>query len=632
MNLCITWNCLNDKTTMGLCDKMLSHYRDSYGRDLGYRDENSRKTVVEYEADTGRTKRIQNASVWFTYSYLPGTDLKSRLQYGGSGSAYYTYEPNRDLLTQVRNYINGGVVSQYDYVNDAIGRRTEISRSGSRMTESRTDAYGYNDRNELTNAVKNATLNEYAYQYDDIGNRLSSLDLGTNRTYTANALNQYTLVGRDDPIAPHEEFSPQYDLDGNQTLVRTATGDWTVAYNAENRPVSWTCGATNIVMLFDRMGRRVEYVETVTDDSGESTVTTTNRHHRFVYEITAAQAGRAHWALQAERTERSDEVPREPSYLCVQRLNARSGNAIELSFAWDPTEPVATRPLVLQRQGGWNFFYTHDMRPRRRRRVARRSVATEPRSGRKRPRNKNVSDVVSFQQARGVPAHYEYAPFGAVTAATTNTAFTAFNVVGTNPYRFSSEYSDDTLGMVYYNYRHYNPMDGRWLQRDPKEPMQTLLAFVANECLGKTDRLGLEFLVEHHNPAEVPEKGWSTKESTAETIMNKIIDITIVPTANGCPEGCYKFAVVFPKIQINIYYIDEYARIQSYPDEMEHVNCYRQWHDSLMAIGEDALKMSCMSAENINKSIDTFILRQEKACEVCDECNQKLDARGSHGH
>ena len=33
-------------------------------------------------------------------------------------------------------------------------------------------------------------------------------------TYTANALNQYTLVGRDDPIAPHEEFSPQYDLDG----------------------------------------------------------------------------------------------------------------------------------------------------------------------------------------------------------------------------------------------------------------------------------------------------------------------------------------------------------------------------------------------------------------------------------
>ena len=154
----------------------------------------------------------------------------------------------------------------------------------------------------------------------------------------------------------------------------------------------------------------------------------------------------------------------------------------------ETTESVATRPLVLQRQGGWNFFYTHDMRPRRRRRVARRSVATEPRSGRKRPRNKNVSDVVSFQQARGVPAHYEYAPFGAVTAATTNTAFTAFNVAETNPYCFSSEYADDTLGLVYYNYRHYNPMDGRWCNFD--ECGFNLYDFCKNSPIKSLDWLG----------------------------------------------------------------------------------------------------------------------------------------------
>ena len=56
---------------------------------------------------------------------------------------------------------------------------------------------------------------------------------------------------------------PTYDPDGNQTLIRTSTGDWTVSYNGENRPVNWTCGATNIVMRFDRMGRRVEYIEVV---------------------------------------------------------------------------------------------------------------------------------------------------------------------------------------------------------------------------------------------------------------------------------------------------------------------------------------------------------------------------------
>ena len=42
----------------------------------------------------------------------------------------------------------------------------------------------------------------------------------------------------------------------------------------------------------------------------------------------------------------------------------------------------------------------------------------------------------------------------------------AFDVSTLNPYRFSSEYADDALGLVYYNYRHYEPVMGRWMQRD----------------------------------------------------------------------------------------------------------------------------------------------------------------------
>jgi len=26
---------------------------------------------------------------------------------------------------------------------------------------------------------------------------------------------------------------------------------------------------------------------------------------------------------------------------------------------------------------------------------------------------------------------------------------------------------DDELGLIYYNYRHLNPRDGRWISRDP---------------------------------------------------------------------------------------------------------------------------------------------------------------------
>ncbi len=38
---------------------------------------------------------------------------------------------------------------------------------------------------------------------------------------------------------------------------------------------------------------------------------------------------------------------------------------------------------------------------------------------------------------------------------------------GAQPIQWSSEYREEELGFVYYNYRHLNPRDGRWLSRDP---------------------------------------------------------------------------------------------------------------------------------------------------------------------
>ena len=441
---------ISSESVSGLYNKTLSRHRDAYGRAVGYTLDGSRKNIIEFESDTARLKRVMFAGAWYTYGYLPGTDLKASLAVGTAGRTDWTYEPNRDLLTQVKNTAFGSVVSQYDYVSDALGRRTEIARSGARMTESRSDVYGYNDRNELVSAGRDALVAsapEYEYSYDDIGNRLASLDLGDSRVYQANSLNQYTSIPNAASTA--EAFIPQYDLDGNQTLVRTTTGDWTVSYNGENRPVQWSNGATNVVMKLDRMGRRVEYLETesieesvVNDDITNIVMTvTTNAYHRFVYD----------------------------GYLCIQRLNAAANNAIDLAFGWDPTEPAATRPLWMQRPAGsYNFFYFHDG-------------------------NKNVSELVSYQSARGVPAHYEYAPFGAVTAATTNTSFTAFNVAETNPFRFSSEYADDALGLVYYNYRHYEPVMGRWLSRDPQSIRHNehLYSYLANGQLSDNDCLGL---------------------------------------------------------------------------------------------------------------------------------------------
>ncbi len=67
----------------------------------------------------------------FAWVYLPGSDLKSTLTYPNGATAEWTYEPHRDLLTQVKNTVNGAVTSQYGYTNDLLGRRTAIGKSGS---------------------------------------------------------------------------------------------------------------------------------------------------------------------------------------------------------------------------------------------------------------------------------------------------------------------------------------------------------------------------------------------------------------------------------------------------------------------------------------------------------------------
>ena len=203
----------SQEAVTGLYSKTLVRHRDAYGRDLGHTMDGTRKNVIEYDAATGRIAREQLGGAWYAWTYLPGTHLKASLSVGTAATTTWTYEPHRDLLTQVRNTVYGSVASQYDYANDALGRRTAIGRSGTMMSESRSDAYGYNDRSELVSAAKNGVA-EYAYQYDDIGNRESSVEPDNSFSYSANELNQYTSILQLQLPTP-TDFTPQYDADGN---------------------------------------------------------------------------------------------------------------------------------------------------------------------------------------------------------------------------------------------------------------------------------------------------------------------------------------------------------------------------------------------------------------------------------
>ena len=207
-------------------------------------------------------------------------------------------------------------------------------------------------------------------------------------------------------------------------VTTTAWYDWSVTYNGENRPIFWQCVSTNsltpnsstlISMSYDRMGRRV-----------------TKNNQRFIYD----------------------------GYLCIGKIEDSTSIHYSLSpihcFVWDPTEPVATRPLVWT-HGNSVAYYTHDG-------------------------NKNVSEVIASDDS--LAAHYEYAPFGALSAMRGTSAVS-------NPWRFSSEYAEGDTSTTYYNYRHYDPVTGRWLSRDPIDELGSVSLYLFSNNNLDGDQLGL---------------------------------------------------------------------------------------------------------------------------------------------
>ena len=152
--------------------------------------------------------------------------------------------------------------------------------------------------------------------------------------------------------------------------------------------------------------------------------------------------------------------------------------ALVRSYLWDPSEPEATRVLAMTRweangtQVKEHLYCMHDAM-------------------------KNVTSL--FGEARGRRALYEYRPYGGLVTSEGNMA-------QENKFRFSCEYMDDELGLIYYNYRHLNPHDGRWISRDPimEQGGWNLFGMSRNNTNEYLDWCGLQCVLPIHSATGAP--------------------------------------------------------------------------------------------------------------------------------
>ncbi len=413
-----------------------------------------------------------------------------------------TWETSLDRLKKVSSSASGSTVSSHEYLFDSLHRRTKATTEDATYWD-----YAYKNRSEATSGTKKLSGGTaitgwgFSYGYDNIGNRTSFYageEWGSYSSY--NALNQpgsigggaaYTVKGRTestgspavsvDTVAqtvttqpagtkryfkasvtapstpdyqlveithgtqgsayfkfvPAASYGPAYDFDGNLT----EEDRWLYTWDANNRlrkmetrTGAVNAGAPNLTFDFkyDAFGRRIEKKKT--------------------------------WAAYSH-VEYTDVYVYDG-----WRLIARVRNgALNQSYVWglDLSGTLQGAGGV----GGLLMIYTEQ--------GTAKTAHFPAYDG-----NGNVMSLLNASSS-AVEADCAYDPFGVLQRMRGNG-----NVEWDNPFRFSTKYTDDESGHLYYGYRYLEPRHGRWLGRDPigEAGGLNLYEFVGNDGVNRWRR------------------------------------------------------------------------------------------------------------------------------------------------
>lgn len=506
-------------------DAEKEHFEGEYTYDLYFMRDQFGRPNREYLDING--KNYQKSDFYYD-------EVSGRWRGAGDyskGSVSRLYDPVNGKVLEVDGRPHFKMLNEYDYSTDNLLKRRylsprdnhEIARlekeawhNGGMLTR-RQDTfegnaleqkeYQYNSRSELIGETR-ANGGRQTYTYDNIGNRL--LETGAEdaycRRYTYNrGLNQYDkyeLLNEQGSVLRSQNID--WDLDGNQMTVPTETGVWQVVWNAENRPVCFRKDGRTVEYVYDYMGRRVSKI-TMGDDGYDAGYRYIYSGYRMIAELSAAfiQENRVQepvcrtWVWDGNpvpgasvplmmtvwerptgptpypaetgypETGYPETPPRDfimPTLYPIFSLQTKYPFWALLESPYPPFEIIPPANTYYLETGAPTqmtcntYTYLHDD-------------------------NKNVMGMVDSDGR--LIASYKYDAYGRCRKNGSGGTGSTF--------LWSSEYYDDTVGLIFYNYRCYNPLDGRWLSRDPigEEGGANLYAFVGNDPLNSVDLLGL---------------------------------------------------------------------------------------------------------------------------------------------
>jgi RHS repeat-associated protein len=412
--------------------RILTRKYDALGRDAGFKLGVVADLAQDHEVTYGYDSAGRFAGVQDQQtSWAYGFVPQSNLVSGvtsGNRTVSYGYETGRNLVTSIENKVGATTVSQFTYFNNALGQRETRTQGGTAFAATATETFGYNGKGELETST-----------HSGIPARNTSYGydgIGNRNTATfGGATTTYTpnTLNQYTAVSSAPQ-APTYDPDGNQETDFGSPGALHLVYDGENRlkEVRNASAALLATYTYDGQSRRVKKATTSAAPQGEA-------EEIYLYD---GWNRIATYALQ-------------PSSFTLQT-----------SLTWG--RDLSGTPKGAGGVGG--LLATRDVS------AATTEYLTYDANG-------NVSELLNTSD--NPVAHYEYDPFGNAVVATGTSA-------ASNSWRFSTKPVDAETGYSYYGYRFYNPVDGRWINRDPiaEQGGVNLYGFVLNNPENAVDSLG----------------------------------------------------------------------------------------------------------------------------------------------
>ena len=148
----------------------------------------------------------------------------------------------------------------------------------------------------------------------------------------------------------------------------------------------------------------------------------------------------------------------------------------------------------------------------------------------------------------------DYSPFGQLIAQYKFTQ-PGDDTLSRLPFGFSTKYTDKETGLLYYGYRYYDPVTGRWPSRDPigEKGGLNLYSVLSNNCLSRFDLLGRDAAPQAPNSFKVKRAGAEEIKKVADAMKALCAQSKCRDRCKCTKEDCEKDAQEIAELYIDAF-------------------------------------------------------------------------------